>query len=439
MGLKRTYAVLPNWFNGDYLGRSVQFPVLTGSKSGTPNPGWKKRLAAGDNVSSPYAADFKVVEDSKPASASFGNKFISLPAGKEKILFAGSYTFNGFLSNLGSGETYWNHLISPSAEAEAKALARIYDRIRQDSYGVNGLLFLGELRETIHMLRNPLEAASKGLSKYLNTLKSTREQVRRKVRPKKSDSVTDKQLLRRRLDAVKDAMAGSWLELQYGIKPAISDAKDIVESAVRIYTRPDRKKRLRAKSSVEESGYNASSSQPLAECLLLNTKVSQLTTCSVQYVVGMRHSLDGPGSELRRMSDILGFQIQNFIPTAYELIPYSFLIDYFSNLGDIISAVCTDTSDVAWVVRTVRQDTRVTWVDTLASYDYAYDDLSWHPTYLNGTTSSYRRVWHPTITRTVPSSLGIPPLVLSLPGSDSTKWLNMAALIAGARDFRFRR
>lgn len=34
------------------------------------------------------------------------------------------------------------------------------------------------------------------------------------------------------------------------------------------------------------------------------------------------------------------------MPTVWELIPYSFLIDYFTNVGDVLQALSTDTSGV---------------------------------------------------------------------------------------------
>jgi hypothetical protein len=135
----------------------------------------------------------------------------------------------------------------------------------------------------------------------------------------------------------------------------------------------------------------------------------------------------------------LGFQAQNFIPTIYELVPYSFLIDYFVNLGGIIEAVCTDTTGVYFVSKTVKQITTVSVSEHFSSWDESWTNGTWHTISLNGELFGYRNYRHVTVTRTIPTSLPIPPLVVSVPGTDSLKWVNMGALLASARDFRFRR
>jgi hypothetical protein len=58
-----------------------------------------------------------------------------------------------------------------------------------------------------------------------------------------------------------------------------------------------------------------------------------------------------------RLVEVLGFNMQEFVPTIWELIPFSFVVDYFVNVGEMLSAASTDLSWVEWV-------SRVQWVFT---------------------------------------------------------------------------
>jgi len=118
-----------------------------------------------------------------------------------------------------------------------------------------------------------------------------------------------------------------------------------------------------------------------------------------------------------------GLDWSNVVPTLYNLIPYSFLLDYFSNLGSLIEAACTPTSSLMWKYRAFRSSTR----EVLEPLDSVF--------LTQGYFSETRRVSKPgrsaiesLVLRREPWVLEpIPPLVFKIPGF-STKWINMAAL-----------
>jgi hypothetical protein len=55
-----------------------------------------------------------------------------------------------------------------------------------------------------------------------------------------------------------------------------------------------------------------------------------------------------------------GLNIQEFIPTVWELVPWSFFVDYFANIGDILECATLIRSDVSWVNRGIKQSQKVT-------------------------------------------------------------------------------
>ncbi|DAD51073.1 maturation protein [ssRNA phage SRR7976299_1] len=74
---------------------------------------------------------------------------------------------------------------------------------------------------------------------------------------------------------------------------------------------------------------------------------------SVRIVGSVKDELNGPS--LVRAQSVLGFNLKDFIPTVYELLPYSFLVDYFTTVGDVVNGFFTDTSSVVYSSQTVRQ------------------------------------------------------------------------------------
>lgn len=414
----------------------VQQWIVAGSRSGVDVPGYRKLIRTGQNAGSPYSVDRVIELDRTPLSFVHSEGYFG--SNPLTLLQTDVYSFNGYPAYLyNQGASNFAHLAAISTSAEAEALNRLYSSIRKDAYDLNGLLFVGELREAIHMLRHPLDSASKAVSSYMETLKFTRNRAGR-LRQRKSE--TRENSIKRKLDVVRKSISGSWLELQFGLKPLISDAKEIVEATHHALSAPARKSRVRAKSPAVEIADKTHLYYHPQQCLIANRRTSKRTHSSVMYVAGLSHTLDGPGNLIASMRERLGFNIQNFVPTIYELIPYSFLIDYFVNLGDIVSASCTDTSAVRWISKTERQDTYIDIFEDVAPFDgQPWTNGSYHPLSVTGTCSGYRKYRHVTVNRTIPSSLPLPPVVVSMPGIDSTKWLNMGALLASSRDFRFRR
>lgn len=129
-----------------------------------------------------------------------------------------------------------------------------------------------------------------------------------------------------------------------------------------------------------------------------------------------------------RLTELLGFSFENFIPAVWEVLPWSWLADYFLNIGDIIQAGVTNTSAVTWINRTEVQLTHDLDTSTVnPKLTTARLDASGFNGSGYGSLGSFetRRT---TMTRTIPASLGMPPLVVSYPDTLG-KLANMAAVL----------
>jgi hypothetical protein len=117
-----------------------------------------------------------------------------------------------------------------------------------------------------------------------------------------------------------------------------------------------------------------------------------------------------------------GLGTRDFIPTIYELIPYSFLVDYFVNIGEILNAWSFNQADLAWHNDTNREvfDTSVQVIPRVAKDENGFTTLDSHVVLQN---SFIRTVTF--VRRSDP--LGLPSLAFRFPGL-GTKALNIAAL-----------
>jgi hypothetical protein len=128
-----------------------------------------------------------------------------------------------------------------------------------------------------------------------------------------------------------------------------------------------------------------------------------------------------------------GFEPKDFAPAIWEGIPYSFLVDYFTNVGEIVNALSFPQSDVAWVARTFHNDSirdgtraRVVMVGAAETPFVKRELLRFVPP-----TAYWSRAYVDRIS--YHASLPLPSFQLEIPGSKNwRKWLNMAAL-AGSR------
>jgi len=124
----------------------------------------------------------------------------------------------------------------------------------------------------------------------------------------------------------------------------------------------------------------------------------------------------------------LGLSWSNVLPTAWELIPFSFLVDYFTNVGAVIEGVGTGTVGLAWGCKTQKQESKtvIQAVIDSAAHNAIIGKGRW-----SGHVSGSGEVATYSIVNRTPVntiSAGFGDFVFKVPGATSLKWLNIAAL-----------
>ncbi|DAD51999.1 maturation protein [ssRNA phage Zoerhiza.2_8] len=368
---------------------------------------WRYRIAAGQNATTQLVGDFGEVKRSPTlvqARSSDGNVF----------------------------ESFWGFPLSfqppasvPAADltkSDNLALASFLKKARGKLTAFNGGQFIGELRETIQAIRHPAESFRRGISDYVRVVR----QRSRKVRENSPEIV---------VRATRRMVSGTWLEFQYGWKPLVSDIEDALQAASRLAEPLGFEKQFVTndrKGSVVRSNTNFPASQGIAvggniARFLYGYNLSTMVNTRYYGVV----RLDLPDQTVGAASFQLGLDTYNFVPTLWELIPYSFLVDYFTNIGDIISCLTFPTAKLAWVSKTTYSERSAVINDfQKASLVAGTRFEKWEP----GTFEN--KVVH--VERDTYGGSLVPSLVLEVPGGRSLKWLNIAALADQRRLFQTR-
>jgi len=204
--------------------------------------------------------------------------------------------------------------------------------------------FVKDLNETLSMLRRPFHGVAQLVRKIL---------TKKHTLMKASIST---------LEASKDA----WLEYRYGWKPLISDIETVVDL---VATRAERhgSKKLVARTCETISSKGLASTSPKYAHPMVGCSGTMTKTFSRRCTAGVFYSLDEAAMSAAK---IQGTRPRDFGPTVWECIPYSFVADWFINVGDWLQAI----SPVPGITYTGWWVTNVTKTETSSSGSVAYPD-----------------------------------------------------------------
>lgn len=332
---------------------------------------------------------------------------------------------------------WWNHTSGVTTEAENQALNRLYAAIREERSNFQGLVFLGELKESLALIHGSakklarlipgqLAAQQKLARQYLGSFAvgSNGSAVRLpgervNLKPKSARSWKDFQR----------SLSNQWLEFAFGVRPLVMDVRQGAETVAR-FKFDNHKSRL--KGYGKSTDYISSSSNPISAngtVGLQNTRRFRIVECV--YRVGYRYESSAGSFEsgtARRLAQLSGFDWTQFVPSIWELLPYSFLVDYFVNVGDLLSAMFTETDGIQWINKTIRHTIRE---ESYAGLHAGVPNPSGQTDYAGTEFGSYvaqTESW----SRTGPASLDFPSLQFTVPGVTSLRWLNILALLGGS-------
>jgi hypothetical protein len=313
--------------------------------------------------------------------------------------------------------------ISTSA-ANVIALEAFAKEIYKAQRTLNGGQQTGEMLEAIRMLRNPLKSLRKGF----DVLKATAKKRSLKYVSNRAQFEHMRRRNRRKYRSYGKMLTDTYLEWVYGWSPLMSSIDDITEGIERIGKR-------RHTKYVKAEGRSDLITHPQNLALTSGTLSLRAKRRRIQTGIYVYRGTVKVGqiTDTRGFMKLSGFDWTDFIPTAYQLFPYSFVLDYFTNTGDVINAMAIRKSDLAWSNRTRVQEV------TQMHVDHTFDQYTPPAGYAVTSESFMRHVClrvDKKFSRTAYTGSLVPPLRFELPVGGSLKWLNLAALTASKGIFK---
>lgn len=293
-------------------GHSTSFSSYTADDSlvGQDNPGWRQKIAAGG---APFGNLTGYHTESFETFAKF--EHIDLPIYFVNGVWTQQYSYR--YSAIGrfsmQGISYPNVNSNTVNSAKAKYVQKAANLRRS----VQGGVVLGELKETIHMIQDTAHLLGHGLSGYFAALKKGKRSLRNASKKTKTEFIREQ-----------------YLQYTYGWGPLTSDIKAGAEAVARLQlSRPERSPVRASASSQIKLSENPTSFTIGNHNVGCNIRIIDTTEC---FLYG---AFDTSVPESNAPAALFGMSWRDFVPTIWELIPYSFLVDYFTNIGTMITAM----------------------------------------------------------------------------------------------------
>lgn len=311
----------------------------TKTRTGYVLPKWRAIIRAGGNATTALTAGEDVVE-AKGAHLSL--IFEGRVNGFQPWAWWNSLEGGSGFQNFTSAAPIAHFSSGPDTKAQDQAAKALYSKIYQARHQLQGGVILGEIDKTARLLAGTAKNLKQGVISYLGNAVGIR-------RGKGSKS------------SKRKAISNTYLESVFGWQPLLHDARDLGKTLGRLLHESDRV-RFSAVGWAAEQSANVVTEIRNGD-LFASLNRTDITETTVIYRGLFRSTPYEIGSPpLERMISMSGFDFRSFIPTMWELVPYSFVVDYFSNIGDCLYALSTDTSIVQILWRTQVKESSRTFV-----------------------------------------------------------------------------
>jgi hypothetical protein len=366
--------------------------------SGTELPNWKSLIRQGGNATTPmigvrYSQDVAFGSDVVewvPVDPS--STFIT--RGKDEFFGYGSNTMSPDYSADAPGDI--------KTKVDNRALSKFISACNSARSSVEAGQDFGELKQTLEGIINPMGSLRRHTLGYFDKLMKVRRSTKRVNLPK--------------------ALADTYLEWTFGWKPLAQDVGDAIAG---LGNRKNTMSLVPVKGHAHDSydGQTEAYTHSSTSVFIHNGFVKSTSQYSVRYKGMVR---TGAENGTIGVDQVLQLDLPHFLPTAWDLLPYSFIVDYFANIGDIVSAFSFCTSNLAWVCKTTRQESIREYAP---SGQLKFQSPLLHKITSQRAATDRSRFKKTTVGRNGPLVTDlIPSLQFSLPLSDKP-WINMGAIM----------
>lgn len=213
---------------------------------------------------------------------------------------------------------------------------------RNNSPHMQGAVGLAEMHKTLQMMKDPLANARRLAERYSQGVHKHTEMKWRKLSPKQREQVKasrNNDLSGPGLGFWEDCTAfaaSEWLRFRYGFRPLMKDIADLGKALLN-----PRRERETARASYSGTGNIVQTDSTFSIWLAGNNAISETIIVSMRDV--KTESWTVRASVLSEFDmnvhSEYGLGVTDTPARAWELMPYSFVVDWFTNVGSFISSV----------------------------------------------------------------------------------------------------
>lgn len=370
----------------------VQSHLSTDTKLGSKRPNWRNAVAKVKQAGTPYSRQMSL--HGFITGTITGTYYPGGPVDRRQV-----ETMSGQLF-LDSGPGV---PASPSmSHLDVQARLNFIKKAQSSQRAFQGGVFLGELREAVQMVTRPATALRRAISQYSADAKKA---VRR------GNGRNTAKLL-----------SGTLLEAQLGWAPLVRDIDNgMAALADTNHIVPD---------VISGTGRDEwTGSHTTYGTVGTGLRITGFVRVRPRYKGRVRYlGCVGWESQNRAQNwqSHWGLTWRDFVPTVWELIPYSFLVDYFSNIGNVLDASCFGAVQLRWGVKSTVVETQL----ELGQFGQGWTSAVGSPFFGSASLSLSPHV-HFDFTRGLVNSVsvGLSDIRFKIPGiGDWRKWANIAAL-----------
>lgn len=392
-------------------GFDVSTNVVTRTRTGSGVPNWKGKIANKQNATSDLTGTYETLKTQGPETYTclydkdqYG--FWGTSQGRAAKTYYDRETLDPAAYDLNTRSH--KMLFNWGSNADGRASNQFLNKVRQEYTRFSAGSFFGEFKQTLTMLTHPAEALARSASDYVRQL-------------------TKRKLTRGR--KWREAIPGMWLEYSFGWKPLMMDIQNAWDAANSLLEQQHLVEVKGSGKSQKMVSETDSWRQPVANYIsYIGFKMHERTieTDYVKYYGAINVQAGTTSSERWAR---FGFTPDDFLPTAWEILPWSFLIDYFASIGDFVGGVCTRTGNVVWCSKVRRKESELylSASPSLTMAPPAYSNM--HLAGGSPTALLWKRV---DIVRSASVGVPTPSLYLKTDGPTLGQWANISALFGQA-------
>jgi hypothetical protein len=376
--------------------------------SGSRNPFWRSQIRNLQNATTVASGDHYSVKRQELFNLAGNLRTTTNPGQSTESSWVGGSSITGMPSL--SFQLFDFPDQSIVTDADNRAIRKFISRCEDVQSSFESGQDLGEWKQTVSAVTDPLGHLKNHVLSYFDKLRKLKRKYRR---PRD----------------LKKALANAYLEWTFGWGPIVDDIASGVAGLENLANHQVSVP-VHASANAQFAGSVAPFGNYSTGTFVTTSKVQQASYYEIRLKGAYRSRCDAAGRIPK--SQMLQLDLPHFIPTVWDLLPYSFIVDYFLNVGDIIHALCFRYSDLAWGCKTVRHRFNskffITRIDpqTPNSSDFLkkYENFGYICTGGNAETEYIHFV------RSVITSLDlIPRLHFHIPAITTKPWRNIAALI----------